>query len=125
MKRRLIAWLLQQRMVQLWLMYAARPASGREEVQWTNDDARALEGFLATGTGRKLMLELENRKADADTHAILNATPATAYGLNTYARGYRTAAAALKQLSTVRTDPDTTEENQASLPDDLAHLSDT
>jgi len=124
-KKHLIKWLLRQRTVQLWLLYVAKPNATRADVQWTQDDARALEGFLHTGTGRKLLQELENAKADADTHAILNCQPATAYGHNTFARGLRAAVAKLKQLSSVRTDPDTTEENQASLPDDLEHLSDT
>lgn len=125
MKRRLIKWLLRQRRVQLWLAYSARPAKSHDEVKWTRDDAQALEGFLGTGTGRKLLLELENLKADADTGAILRCKPENAYGSATFARGIRAAVAKLKTLSVVPPQEDTIEEEQVSLPADLAHLSDT
>lgn len=125
MKRAVIQWLLRQRLVQAWLLYAARPTATREEVKWTKEDADVLGNFIENATGQKLMAELENLKADADTNAILRSDPATAYGLVCIARGVRASTARIKGLTAVRQNTDTTEDEPVSLPADLEHLSDT
>lgn len=124
MKTKLIAWLLKQRAVQGWVLYAARPEAQRVEVKWTKEDAAALKGFLQTGTGEKLMTELENLKADADTNAVLRSTERSATALVGIARGVRVTVARLKQLTAVRQNPDNQDE-PVTLPDGLEHLSDT
>lgn len=125
MKRRFIQWLLRQTSVQLWLRATERPQASRAEVKWTKDDANAMEGFMRTGTGQKLMLELENMKADTDAAAVLRSTDRTAFALTSYARGVRQVIGRIKQLSVVRQSPDETEDEADSLPPELAHLSET
>jgi len=125
MKARLIKWLLRQRLVQAWLLYAGRPAAERQEVVWTKEDATVIEGFLESATGKKLMVELENLKADADTNAVLRSTSADAMSKIGIARGVRATVARIKQLTAVRQNPDTTEAEQVALPADLEHLSET
>jgi hypothetical protein len=124
MKALILAWLMRQALVQEWLLAAGRPRPSDDEVQWTKDDANALEGFLHTGTGQKLTLLLENLKADADANAILTGTPASAFGLVCVARGVRETVTRIKKLSAVR-QPTDSEPAAPSLPAELDHLSET
>jgi hypothetical protein len=119
----LLKWLLRQPIVRFWLLYAAKPAAEREEVKWTQEDVAALNGFLGTGTGKKLMVRLENMKADSDAHAVLNGHRHNAADLTALARGARMTVARIKQLTADQPDLVKTENGQASLPADLAYLS--
>lgn len=125
MKHRLITWLLRQRHVQTWLLAVARPRASAEEVRWTNDDAGALQAFFETNTGKKLLLDLENFKADTETDMVLRATDSTAFASICHARGLRNTIARLKELTAVRQNPDETEPGAVALPPGLEHLSDT
>lgn len=125
MKRRLIMWLMRQRLVQAWLLYAARPEASPVEIKWTKEDATVIENFLENATGQKLMAELENLKADYDAAAILRSNEKTVWGHVCVARGVRVTVARIKQLTAVRQTPDTDEDKAVSLPPDLEHLSET
>jgi hypothetical protein len=124
-KKRFIKWLLARPAVRAWLLYSAAARPSAFEVEWTKDDARALEGFLTTGTGRKLALLLENKKADADAQAVLLSTAGNAMEKIGIARGVRAAVGELKRLTAVRQNPDNHETAADSLPPDLEHLRET
>lgn len=124
MKALILAFLMRQPLVREWLLTAAKAKPSEEEVKWTKEDGQALEGFLHTATGQKLALVLENLKADADACAVLNSTPATAYGFVCVARGVRQAIARIKKLSAAGQSTGT-EPTRESLPPELEHLSDT
>lgn len=109
-----------RRLRAMWLFAQHFPLCPEQCPQWERDDAVALNHFLNSATGRKLVLTIRYQEQASNATAVLK-HDRHEYASG-WAAGFRGALAWFQSLSETRT-PQPTQPEEPSEPDgDLEHL---